>query len=718
MRCAAVFTAMLALLWIAPPAHAGFRKPSVLIVHSEPSAAWVSDVQNKLLSSGQFTLVGTFGANTGTPSLAQLLTYDAVLLFSDSIFADPTTLGNNLADYVDAGGGVVNMVFSTTIYSFPAGRWPQNYFSMVGGAADTAGAASLDLASITDQNHPILIGVRSFSGGTSSYRANQNNVMAGATVVARWTGGNVLASAGPLPGRADLNFFPPSSDSRSDLWAANTDGLKLMVNALLYTIRPRVLIAGAEADATWIADVRIKIRGTGVVGIAETFNIALGTPTLAQLSGYDAVLFWTNFAPQNAVALGNVLADYVDAGGGVVAAPLAQHVTVRPSGRWAGEYELITPSSSLVTGSASLGIMPYSFHPVSKNVSTFQGGTSSFRMSGSALNPGAFSTILWSDSRPLVVASTKRHNRLDLGFYPPSSTVRADFWSAATNGAYLMANALNYTVKPYLGVIAADDEIAEPAYRLFQTRRFSAIVGYTAHMTTPTAAQLQQHNGLLIWSFLGLLDAVTIGNTAANFVDAGGGAVVAEFANVDYSFPGGRWQSDGFEIVPSPLPAYSIGLSHEYLGAALEPAHPVNSFVRSFDGGNGSYRATSNPLLRGREILRWSDGRMLAAVHNSKKRVDLGFYPVSSAGPLGNGAWNQRTDGIWLMANAIEYAIRHKPCPGDLNGDGQVDDSDFVMFAGYYDALVDPRGDLNGDGLTEDNDFVIFASSYDALVCP
>jgi hypothetical protein len=70
------------------------------------------------------------------------------------------------------------------------------------------------------------------------------------------------------------------------------------------------------------------------------------------------------------------------------------------------------------------------------------------------------------------------------------------------------------------------------------------------------------------------------------------------------------------------------------------------------------------------------------------------------------------------MANALEFAVRSKPCPGDFNGDGFVDDSDFVLFADYYNALLDPRGDLNGDGLTEDSDFALFADGYNALICP
>jgi probable HAF family extracellular repeat protein len=65
-------------------------------------------------------------------------------------------------------------------------------------------------------------------------------------------------------------------------------------------------------------------------------------------------------------------------------------------------------------------------------------------------------------------------------------------------------------------------------------------------------------------------------------------------------------------------------------------------------------------------------------------------------------------------------------CPGDLNADGFVDDSDFVLFAAAYDLLLCsdfamPSGcpsDLNRDSSVDDADFVLFASAYDALLCP
>lgn len=66
-------------------------------------------------------------------------------------------------------------------------------------------------------------------------------------------------------------------------------------------------------------------------------------------------------------------------------------------------------------------------------------------------------------------------------------------------------------------------------------------------------------------------------------------------------------------------------------------------------------------------------------------------------------------------------------CRSDLTCDLMVDDSDFVAFAGAYDALTCPGGtpgqpafcpgDLNQDNQVDDADFVIFAAAYDELLC-
>ena len=76
-----------------------------------------------------------------------------------------------------------------------------------------------------------------------------------------------------------------------------------------------------------------------------------------------------------------------------------------------------------------------------------------------------------------------------------------------------------------------------------------------------------------------------------------------------------------------------------------------------------------------------------------------------------------------LDRGAYEFG---RACTGDLNGDGQVDDADFVHFAAAYNLLdcADPAmplgcpADLNKDGVVDDADFVQFVAAYDALVCP
>lgn len=74
----------------------------------------------------------------------------------------------------------------------------------------------------------------------------------------------------------------------------------------------------------------------------------------------------------------------------------------------------------------------------------------------------------------------------------------------------------------------------------------------------------------------------------------------------------------------------------------------------------------------------------------------------------------------------FKFELFQRPCPGDLNGDGYVDDADFVAFALAYNILVcsDPAmppgcpADLNNDGFVDDTDFVIFAGAYNVLLCP
>lgn len=82
-------------------------------------------------------------------------------------------------------------------------------------------------------------------------------------------------------------------------------------------------------------------------------------------------------------------------------------------------------------------------------------------------------------------------------------------------------------------------------------------------------------------------------------------------------------------------------------------------------------------------------------------------------------------DEYWALDNVVVDGAAGA-CVGDLNGDGFVDDGDFVLFVSAYNVLdcADPGmapgcpADLSGDGFVDDGDFVLFIVAYNALVCP
>ena len=85
-------------------------------------------------------------------------------------------------------------------------------------------------------------------------------------------------------------------------------------------------------------------------------------------------------------------------------------------------------------------------HPVLENVNTFFGGTRAFR--GLSTSFAAGTTILadWTDGIPLVLINESHEApRVDLNFFPQSNNVNASYWDTNTDGATLIANALEWT---------------------------------------------------------------------------------------------------------------------------------------------------------------------------------------------------------------------------------------------------------------------------------
>lgn len=210
----------------------------VIIIHAV-NQSYADDVKTKLSASGLIAgNLDLFDARTAVaPTLSELLAYKAVFVFSDSPFNNPVGLGNVLADYVDAGGGVVQATFSNfTAYAL-AGRWEtENYVPMALGSYGT----STTLGTISDPSSPIMAGVNSLSSGSSGYYSSATTLRAGGVLIASWADGAplVVLNSNFNNRVLMLNMYPPSSDALSGGWTSSTDGVRLMANSLNFVAVP------------------------------------------------------------------------------------------------------------------------------------------------------------------------------------------------------------------------------------------------------------------------------------------------------------------------------------------------------------------------------------------------------------------------------------------------------------------------------------------------
>lgn len=220
------------------------------------------------------------------------------------------------------------------------------------------------------------------------------------------------------------------------------------VNGTCEQFFPSVLVAGAPGDPNWNFDVQDLLNATGAFSQVDVFNVQFGTPSVAELQAYDAVLVFSDFPFNDPVALGDNLAYYRDAGGRVVAAVFevaAGENTSLPAtlrGRRAsGGYQLIDPTGVASDIETAPLIINEPASPLVDNVKSLTANTG-FRSTGGAINGGVV-VASWGSGAPLIVRGEKDgRNLVALNFSPPSSRVRDDFWDIATDGAAILRNAL------------------------------------------------------------------------------------------------------------------------------------------------------------------------------------------------------------------------------------------------------------------------------------
>ncbi len=247
------------------------------------AAADVTQIQSILLSYPDLLTVDWFDARAATPALTALQAYDSVVVISNNTFADPIGLGNVLADYVDAGGTVVQTV--PTFYDDFGfgwglkGRFIDEGYSPFIGTGDWFSWADLDTF---DASHPIMEGVTS----AGDFFRQIVDLAPGAEWVASWTDDEFIATTDNV---VALNTFLP------DGYAWTGDIPLIVHNSIIW------LVGGG--DVVWLSTQ--PITGTVEAQSLQTIQVTLdaGVPEIVQPGAYTAQIRILDNTPYDADAV-------------------------------------------------------------------------------------------------------------------------------------------------------------------------------------------------------------------------------------------------------------------------------------------------------------------------------------------------------------------------------------------------------------------------------
>ena len=162
--------------------------PNVLLLHADDGNG--EPIRSQLLAFGDIATVDTYDARSGTPDLSYLQNYDVVLTWSNYVYANPNGIGDVLADYVDAGGKVINLMFSMGTHGWQMGGrfMSENYTAMNG----TGILYSTSCLGTYDPTHPIMQGVTNVC---DLYRLAGTYLTPDSTAVAYWQDGQIFVAA-------------------------------------------------------------------------------------------------------------------------------------------------------------------------------------------------------------------------------------------------------------------------------------------------------------------------------------------------------------------------------------------------------------------------------------------------------------------------------------------------------------------------------------------
>ncbi len=200
------------------------------------SIAFINNTVKSVDYLGTYGYDVTYLKNPLGLTAAQLSSYEAVLVTPALMFNESATIGNALADYADAGGGVVITEFSYQgMWALQGGIMTSGYSPFSADPSSSGyGIIQTGFGVVHDSTHPIFDGVN--TANVPTYWQANVGLDSGATLLAEWPSGRDAVGFNTLSGGnsvVGLNLFPADYSSYQMM---TFDSQRLVANALAFSI--------------------------------------------------------------------------------------------------------------------------------------------------------------------------------------------------------------------------------------------------------------------------------------------------------------------------------------------------------------------------------------------------------------------------------------------------------------------------------------------------
>ncbi|KAJ3438440.1 pep-cterm sorting domain-containing protein [Anaeramoeba flamelloides] len=219
-------------------------------------------------------------------------------------------------------------------------------------------------------------------------------------------------------------------------------------------VKAKVAMIAADEDFKYVKNVCDSILKSYKIKKVKIFKSFKKSYPFKELKKYDVAFVYSSdhnfYKPYK---LGNMLAQYVEDGGGLV---LCSINCLDSDDEHQLYGRIISPQflpfgkhSSISEQPCSIGQMVDSKHPILKKVKNFHGGEYSFRIKTKQVYRNSFVIARWEDGNILIAEKTFPKNSsygrvIALNMWPPNNKIDESCWNIKSDGQRLLTNAVEY----------------------------------------------------------------------------------------------------------------------------------------------------------------------------------------------------------------------------------------------------------------------------------